>query len=116
MKNFILNFMKSKPVAKKIVIKTSAKKELLNLAQAPAHQEFWVNRGPMLRNLRELANFLEVVDVERFNYHTKNGRNDFANWVRDILHDADTAEAIKKAKTISATHTAVTKALKRYKI
>ncbi|MEK7587000.1 MAG: hypothetical protein AAB453_03985, partial [Patescibacteria group bacterium] len=78
--------MKPKTEVKKVITKPRVKKELPNLVQAQAHQEFWVNRGPMLRNLKELANFLEVVDVERFNYHTKNGRNDFANWVRDILH------------------------------
>ena len=119
MKDFILNFMKSKPQTTKVVSpkKTAkSKSDLPSLVYAPNGQEFWVNSGPVLRNLKELANYLEVIDVARYNFHTKNGSNDFANWVKHVLKDDKAAQAINKAKTISATLTAVNKSLKGYKI
>ena len=96
--------------------KTKAKSDLPSLVYAPSGQEFWVNRGPVLRNLKDLANYLEVIDVQRYKFHTKNSSNDFANWVKHILKDEKTAQAIAKAKTISATLAAVSKSLKKYKI
>ncbi len=88
----------------------------LKLIEAPQGQEFWLNDGPTLRNLRELKNFLEVITPAMFNHHTKNGRNDFALWVGEVLQDKTASAAIKKAKTITGTRTAVGTALKRYSL
>ncbi len=119
MKDFILNFMKPKVQTTKVVTPkkvTKTKSDLPSLVYAPSGQEFWVSSGPVLRSLKELANYFEVIDVARYNFHTKNGGNDFANWVKHVLKDDKTAQAISKAKTISATLTAVNKSLKGYKI
>lgn len=47
---------------------------------------FYCCDGRVLRNLYELEEFLRYCEAPDFWYHM-NGRNDFANWVRDVIND-----------------------------
>lgn len=60
---------------------------------------FWVNNGPVLRNIYELLNALKGIDAVKFVHHANKERNDFANWAADVLQDNDLARRIRKAKT-----------------
>ncbi len=86
------------------------------LVDAPPEKCFWVNCGPILRNLRELRDALArgISDVQ-FAYHVGPGWNHFANWVEDVLRDAACAQALRRARTRRAALRAVEASLAVYK-
>jgi hypothetical protein len=71
------------------------------LADAPPEKCFWVNFGPVLKNLRELQIALAsgAISDEQFAHHVGPGRNDFASWVEGALKDPQCAKALRRAKT-----------------
>lgn len=101
-----------KAAAKKTVKKATGKK--LIVAKGP--QCFWVNEGPILKNLLELEAALEAMSEEMFAHHVGGGRNDFADWVEYTLKDVDTAIALRKSKKPAAARKVVIKQLKLYKL
>ena len=74
------------------------------LKEAPADEYFYVNNGMTIRNLDELAVALELMDVEVFEYHVNTEKNDFSNWVKDIINEEGLAKELLniKSKTASA--------------
>lgn len=76
--------------------KKTTKKKAMNV---PEENAFWVNNGPIVRNLKELGSALRKMSGEQFDYHTKQGRNDFAIWTREILSMRGCATKLEKAKT-----------------
>ena len=70
------------------------------LVHAPPEKCFWVNHGPVLKNLQELRDALtHNISDGQFAYHVGPGRNDFAGWVEAVLDDAACARALRRAKT-----------------
>ncbi len=75
---------------------------------APPDKYFWVNFGPVLKNLLELRNALaDGMNDEQFAHHVNAQRNDFANWVEDVLGNAKCARALRKSGSRSAALRAV---------
>jgi len=68
----------------------------LVLVDAPPDQCFWVNFGPVVKNLRELRDALADMSEEQFAHHVGQGRNDFANWVAAVLSDEECAKALRR--------------------
>lgn len=62
----------------------------------PEHH-FWAKNGTVIRNLPELIAAIERMDEAAFLHHVNKERNDFGNWVRDIIKDKGLAEEIYKA-------------------
>ena len=60
---------------------------------------FWVNNGPVVKNLEELSNALPGIGNETFMHHVNKEKNDFSSWVRDILGDQMLADDLMKSKT-----------------
>lgn len=60
---------------------------------------FWCNDGRILRNLYDLAKALDEMSDEVFKYHANNEKNDFSNWVGEVLLDPGLAKALKSAKS-----------------
>ena len=82
------------------------------LVQAPPDKCFWVNHGPVLKNLRELRDALATsISDEQFAFHASAGKNDFAAWIDDVLGDAKCATSLRRARTKSAALRAVERAL-----
>jgi hypothetical protein len=75
------------------------KKELINADDANL---FWVNGNGALRNLKELADSLSGMSDETFVYHVNAEKNDFANWIKEVLLDSKLAADLKKTKTRTA--------------
>jgi hypothetical protein len=69
------------------------------LSDVKPEQCFWVHNGPIVRNLHELEKALEHMNEETFGYHVYNSRNDFANWVKDIIKDDELADILQKAES-----------------
>ena len=85
------------------------------LVEAPPDRCFWINYGPVVRNLRELRDALaQSVSDAQFSHHVGEGRNDFANWVEAVLDDAACAQALRRAKTRVAALRAVEARLAAY--
>lgn len=60
---------------------------------------FWLCSGQILKNLKELAESLEEMSDEIFNYHVNQTKNDFADWVGDVFKEKKLATDLKRAKT-----------------
>ena len=78
-----------------MVTKDEAKKYLCDAAP---EQCFWVNNGPILKNMEELANTLPDMAEDTFRHHVNNEKNDFSSWVRDIIGDAKLANDLLSSK------------------
>jgi hypothetical protein len=59
---------------------------------------FWVCNGAVIRNIYELANNVESMTDEAFAFHVNDEKNDFMNWVKDILGDKDLAKKLAKIR------------------
>lgn len=59
---------------------------------------FWLCDGRTLKNLNELANALENMDDNVWNYHVNTDKNDFANWIENVFECKSLASAIRKVK------------------
>lgn len=73
-----------------------AKKELINADDAHL---FWVKGNGALRNLKDLAENLKTMTDDTFAHHVNTEKNDFANWVSEILKDNRLANELRRAKT-----------------
>ena len=60
---------------------------------------FWVNNGPILRNLDDLATALEYIDDVTYSHHVNKEKNDFSNWIKDIIGDELLAKEISKSRS-----------------
>lgn len=67
------------------------------LADVPQEFAFWVCDGQILKNLRELRDAFAVMNDHTFTYHVNDAKNDFHNWVKDIVRDDALAHQLLKA-------------------
>ncbi len=104
----------TKVVAKKAVSKKPAKvKELI---YADDSQSFWVKNGEILNNLMALRDALSSMEEAVFEHHVTKGKNDFADWVEDVLFDPACAVELRKAKSPAGAKIIVVRHLKTYKV
>jgi hypothetical protein len=80
---------KAKPTA------TSGSQALLS--KVPVEFVFWCNNGCVFSDMQELANGLETMTDETYSFHMNPERQDFANWVRDIIKDKSLASDLLQA-------------------
>jgi len=69
------------------------------LCDTSPEQCFWVNNGPILKNLEELANALPDMSNEIFHHHVNKEKNDFSSWVRDIIGDNKLANELQGSRS-----------------
>ncbi len=80
--------------------KMRKQEQLIRLfSDLPQQHAFWLNDGRVLKNLNELYNSFYDMPEEVFRHHVTKDKNDFANWVRDVLKDDLLADYLEKAKT-----------------
>ena len=58
---------------------------------------FWLQNGQSVKNLSDLVNILKDLDRETFNAHVNLQKNDFANWIRDVI-DEELGEQLLEIK------------------
>ncbi len=68
------------------------------LKDVPEDKVFWANDGGVIKNLRELAPALKKMHADTFSHHVNSEKNDFSNWVRDVVGDQELAEELKGIK------------------
>jgi hypothetical protein len=57
---------------------------------------FWFTNGTIVRNIYELVNTIASCDKGVFEYHVNADKNDFCNWILDVLGDEVLAKRVKK--------------------
>jgi hypothetical protein len=92
---------KVKKVTKKKAVKKTSKRKVL--MRAPDHHRFWAANGFVLSDLHDLVNCITTMDSNHFKHHVNSEKNDFANWVGDILNEKKLATELRKTKTKAAT-------------
>ncbi|MEA2097790.1 MAG: DUF5752 family protein [Patescibacteria group bacterium] len=90
-------------------------KEKPNLINAKDESCFWINNGPVLKNLKDLKESLLVMSKETFSHHVNKEKNDFADWIKEVLEDNTLANKLAKTKTLKSTVKAIESGLKKYK-
>ena len=69
------------------------------LADVPQEKWFWCSDGRVLKSLPELGVALKQMDEETFRHHSSESRNDFSNWVRDVIGDEKLSRDLLKSTT-----------------
>ena len=73
------------------------------LEELPMELSFWANDGQVIRSYEQLPAALKRMRATAFRHHVNNEKNDFANWVRDVIHDDALAKELEKEKRKSQT-------------
>ena len=61
------------------------------LIHVPEQFKFFVCRGDRIDNIYDLVNCIEHLSPEQFHTHVNNEKNDFANWIRNVLQNGNLA-------------------------
>lgn len=75
----------------KIVLKNYMKG---HFNDAPHEHEFVLADGSRIKNLLELAGALDTMSHDIFEQHVNEYKNDFVNWIRDVLQETGLAERL----------------------
>lgn len=67
------------------------------LADVPEEFVFRCGNGCILHNMKELANELKSMSDETYAFHVNAEKNDFVNWVRDIIKDDVLVKDLRRA-------------------
>lgn len=74
--------------------KNQAQKTLSNV---PEEKIFWSHDGQIFRSLHELESGFNRMTEETYKYHANAAKNDFSNWVREVIGDDTLAKDLEKA-------------------
>lgn len=77
---------------------------------------FWSSDGKILANLVDLKDALEHMADETFKQHANKEKNDFADWIGQVLKDRELATAIRKSRKPSTARKVVIQRLKVYDV
>jgi len=81
------------------IVKISKEEASRRLGDVPDDKRFWCQDGKVVKNIKELGKALNDTSDDIFHYHAGEGRNDFSNWVRDVVGDNKLANDLSKAKS-----------------
>lgn len=59
---------------------------------------FYVSGGAKINSMEELASALVSMDDHTYKFHVDPDKNDFANWIRDVLKDQNLSKEIVRAR------------------
>jgi hypothetical protein len=77
------------------ILKQAAEKLL---ADVPAEKVFWCCDGRSLRNIRELGEALAEMTDDTFAFQANSCKNDFTDWVNDVIKDGKLARDLAKSQ------------------
>jgi len=67
------------------------------LGKVPDQHVFRCSDGRIMTNMQELADALTDMSEETFAYHSNEQKQDFSNWVRDVMGDQKLARDLAKS-------------------
>ena len=97
---------------KRAVSKKKTTKKPCYSKDVPPEFAFYLCDGGVLKNLKELKAALKNVDDSVFHYHVNSEKNDFANWIRNIVKDVVLARRLQAVSERKASYEVVVKRLK----
>jgi len=62
----------------------------------PEKRYFWVKNGKVIKDLKGLAMEIRYMDDATFYHHVNHEKNDFANWIADIMDDTYLANKVRE--------------------
>lgn len=68
---------------------------------------FSVIDGSTVKNVMGLADALDMMSDDSYYYHVTNDKNDFSNWVRDVIKEETLADEIAKIHNRLQTEVAI---------
>ncbi len=68
--------------------------DIYDVQDVPEHQYFYFVNGQRVKNVKELAEIMDKLEQEVFDYHVNAERNDFHNWVKGVFNDVELAEKL----------------------
>ena len=81
------------------------------LDDVPRDYVFRCVNGHILRNMREMESEFKIISKQDYAYHVNDEKNDFYNWVKDIIKDDSLANNLLKASSPTQAVRYVTKRL-----
>jgi hypothetical protein len=107
--------VKEEKKVKKVVKKQPKKMEVSVIRQfnqeVPYELHFVLADGRRLKNIFELIDVLENMSDEVFCAHVTGEKNDFANWINEVIKEDSLAEKIRKLDSRLETQNALLKHL-----
>lgn len=73
------------------------------MINAPYDKEFVFHDGRRAKNILELAYVLQKFDPSEFNSFVNDSKNDFSNWVENVLYDKTLASRMRTTITLENT-------------
>ncbi len=90
------------------------------LKEVKADHHFILKTGEAISNLEDLHSKLRGMNEDTFSHHVNDDKNDFKNWINDIIKDKDLAESlgsiIKKNEMLHTVKGRITQLKKRQKV
>ena len=71
----------------------------LESGTVPPELCLWLSNGRVIRSLKEMKSALEEISQDCFDAHFHEGKNDFADWVRDVVANKELAARLAQATT-----------------
>lgn len=68
------------------------------LAPVPHERKFYCSDGKVFSTLEDLEKSLAYISPQTFSFHVNKEKNDFANWIKDVVLDIKLAASIKHEK------------------
>jgi hypothetical protein len=81
------------------IVKISTEEATRRLGDVPDDKRFWCHDGRYIGNLRELRKALIDMSDETFHYHLSEERNDFSNWIKEVVGDQRLANELRKVRS-----------------
>lgn len=73
---------------------------MANLLENVKPEYYFITKdGQKIRNISQLQKLLLTMSDDVFDHHTKQGRNDFSNWIRDVYKDKAFADIVILCRT-----------------
>jgi hypothetical protein len=85
------------------------------LSQVPEENKFWAHDGKVYSTLQELLSGLKSMKSDTFRFHVNPEKNDFSNWIYDIIGDTELAEELRKVRDKKSTETKISNRVKSLK-
>ena len=67
--------------------------------EIPSEHYFFARNEMIIKSLSELCDALNNMDDHTYMHHVNKERNDFSEWIKDVIGDKKLAKGIRKAKT-----------------
>ena len=81
------------------IVKISKEEANRRLGDVPDDKQFWCHDGKVIKNLSGMEGAFNSMSDEVFHYHSREDRNDFSNWIKDVVGDEKLARDLSKAKS-----------------